>query len=153
MEKQKEEVEIHGGFERIHIRQAIEEFEEKLRKINGGNGFDITDSKEENMDKKTKSKEIWLFLDEFNTSPDIGWFTELICNHSLDGVKLSNEIKIIAALKFYIWQFGSLSNLDEQQYILEMTKNWKQHLHQNIHKIFEKGVNRIAKQICKSQDF
>ncbi|ETO04534.1 hypothetical protein RFI_32862 [Reticulomyxa filosa] len=66
--------ENYGGFERTHVCQTIEECEKKLREINGDNGFDITDSKEENMDKKTNSKEIWLFLDEFNTSPDIEWF-------------------------------------------------------------------------------
>ncbi|ETO17815.1 hypothetical protein RFI_19493, partial [Reticulomyxa filosa] len=51
--------------------------------------------------RKKKRKEIWLFLDEFNTSPDIGWFNELICNHSLDGVALPDGIKIIAACNPY----------------------------------------------------
>ncbi|ETO15204.1 hypothetical protein RFI_22160, partial [Reticulomyxa filosa] len=45
--------------------------------------------------------ELWVFLDEVNTSPDIGWFKELIYDHSLDGVKISNQIKVIAACNPY----------------------------------------------------
>ncbi|ETO00301.1 hypothetical protein RFI_37146 [Reticulomyxa filosa] len=71
------------------------------------------------MDKKTKSKDVWLFLDEFNTSPDIGWLRD-------------DKLSIFVYLKFHIWQFGSLSNLDEQQYILEMTKNWKNNIYIKI---------------------
>ncbi|ETN99625.1 hypothetical protein RFI_37845, partial [Reticulomyxa filosa] len=109
-------VEIHEGFERIHIRQAIEECEEKLIEINGNDGFDITDLKEENMDKKLNPK-----------TYDIGWFRD---------DKLSIFVYCVFPLsetvKFHIWQFGSLSNLDEQQYILEMIKNWKNNLYIKI---------------------
>ncbi|ETN97223.1 hypothetical protein RFI_40308 [Reticulomyxa filosa] len=50
---------------------------------------------------KDDETEIWVFLDEVNTSPDIGWFKELICDHRLDGVKISDQIKIIAACNPY----------------------------------------------------
>ncbi|ETN99489.1 hypothetical protein RFI_37982, partial [Reticulomyxa filosa] len=39
--------------------------------------------------------------DEVNTSPDIGWFKELICDRRLDGVKIRDQVKIIAACNPY----------------------------------------------------
>ncbi|ETO24712.1 hypothetical protein RFI_12444 [Reticulomyxa filosa] len=133
-------------------------------------------------------KEIWLFLDEFNTSPDIGWFNELICNHTLDGVAIPKEIKIIAAcnpyrkrehnlknnpwyhkdplakyvyrvfplcqtVKAHLWQFGSLSELDERQYILEMIKDRKKELSSNTQTIFDSEAQLIAEKIFQSQQF
>ena len=98
------------------------------------------------------NKNLYIFLDEVNTSPDIGWFNEIICDHTIDGEELPNNMKIIAAcnpyrkrpnskhidstdelskymyrvytltptMKEYVWEFGSLSPLDEKQYICEM---------------------------------
>ncbi|ETO08487.1 hypothetical protein RFI_28900, partial [Reticulomyxa filosa] len=71
-----------AGFGRHEIRQVMEDCRVRLSK-----------------DKE--KKEMWIFLDEVNTSPDIGWFKELICDHSLDGVKISDQIKIIAACNPY----------------------------------------------------
>ncbi|ETN98551.1 hypothetical protein RFI_38946 [Reticulomyxa filosa] len=73
-------VDVHGGFGRDELRRVMEECNTISR------------------DNKT---EIWVFVDEVNTSPDIGWFKELICDHSLDGVKISDQIKIIAACNPY----------------------------------------------------
>ncbi|ETO29433.1 hypothetical protein RFI_07686 [Reticulomyxa filosa] len=42
-----------------------------------------------------------VFFDEINTSPDIGWFKELVCSHSLDGIELPEQIKIIGACNPY----------------------------------------------------
>ncbi|ETO07495.1 hypothetical protein RFI_29897, partial [Reticulomyxa filosa] len=71
-----------AGFGRHEIRQVMEDCCVRLSK-----------------DKE--KKEMWIFLDEVNTSPDIGWFKELICDHSLDGVKISDKIKVIAACNPY----------------------------------------------------
>ncbi|ETO05467.1 hypothetical protein RFI_31929, partial [Reticulomyxa filosa] len=43
----------------------------------------------ERLSKDKEKKEMWILLDEVNTSPDIRWFKELICDHSLDGVKIN----------------------------------------------------------------
>ncbi|ETO05189.1 hypothetical protein RFI_32210 [Reticulomyxa filosa] len=48
-----------------------------------------------------RDREQWIFLDEINTSPDIGWLNELVCNHTLDGVKIPEGIKVIAACNPY----------------------------------------------------
>ncbi|ETN98802.1 hypothetical protein RFI_38685, partial [Reticulomyxa filosa] len=70
-------VDVHAGFGRHEIRQVMKDCKDK------------------------EKKEMWIFLDEVNTSPDIGWFKELICDHSLDGVKISDQIKIIAGCNPY----------------------------------------------------
>ncbi|ETO07999.1 hypothetical protein RFI_29391, partial [Reticulomyxa filosa] len=146
----------------------------------------MVESKEN--ESQRNPKEIWLFLDEFNTSPDIGWFNELICNRSLDGVKIPDEIKILAAcnpyrerklnkqenewfgrdhlaqyayrvfplcetVKAHLWQFGSLPDLDERQYILEMIKNRKKELKRHLQTAFDNEVPFIVDKICKSQAF
>ncbi|ETO07611.1 hypothetical protein RFI_29780, partial [Reticulomyxa filosa] len=165
-----EAVDIHG-----------EKCKERLRPMES-----TVESKENEFQRNPK--EIWLFLDEFNTSPDIGWFNELICNRSLDGVKIPDEIKILAAcnpyrkrklseqekewfsrdqlaqyayrvlplcetVKVHLWQFGSLSELDERQYIFEMIKNRKKELKKSLQIMFDNEVSGIVKQICKSQTF
>ncbi|ETO18534.1 hypothetical protein RFI_18732, partial [Reticulomyxa filosa] len=76
-------VDVHGGFGRQEIRQVMEDCDARLLK------------------EKESKTEMWVFLDEVNTSPDIGWFKELICDHRLDGVKISDQIKIIAACNPY----------------------------------------------------
>ncbi|ETO01740.1 hypothetical protein RFI_35698, partial [Reticulomyxa filosa] len=178
-------VDIHGGIERTHIRELVEKCKKMLEQQS--NNTDSNESKE--RENKHDAKEIWLFLDEFNTSPDIGWFNELICNHTLDGVALPKEIKIIAAcnpyreykhnlqekswyhkdplikyvyrvfplcqtVKAHLWQFGSLSELDEHQYISEMTKDRKKELYASCARAtFDSEAHFIAEQIFRSQHF
>ncbi|ETO05492.1 hypothetical protein RFI_31905 [Reticulomyxa filosa] len=93
-----------------------------------------------------KDQEQWILLDDINTSPDIGWLNELVCNHTLDSMKIPEDIKIIVTYgrrklsdeeqeelfgsdelgKYkYVWSFESLSDLDEQQYIVEMVNQVK----------------------------
>ncbi|ETO11388.1 hypothetical protein RFI_25990 [Reticulomyxa filosa] len=178
-----EAVDIHGGIERTHIRELVEKCKTMLEQQS--NDTDSNESKE--RENEHDAKEIWLFLDEFNTSPDIGWFNELICNHTLDGVAIPKEIKIIAAcnpyrerkhnlqekswyhkdplikyvyrvfplcqtVKAHLWQFGSLSELDERQYISEMTKDRKKEL-THAQTIFDSEAHFIAEQIFRSQHF
>ncbi|ETO16945.1 hypothetical protein RFI_20391 [Reticulomyxa filosa] len=113
-----------------------------------------------------------VFLDEINTSPEIGAFKEVVCDHSLKGKVFPGNVVVVAALnpyrtrpkipsngprnkledknvskhylteldkemsdlvyqvfplpkslEIYVWNFGSLSEVDEQQYITVMTKN------------------------------
>ncbi|ETN99846.1 hypothetical protein RFI_37621, partial [Reticulomyxa filosa] len=176
-----EAVDIHGGIDRTHIDEIVEKCKERLRSMES-----TVESKENEFQRNPK--EIWLFLDEFNTSPDIGWFNELICNRSLDGVKIPDEIKILAAcnpyrkrklsgqekewfgkdqlaqyayrvfplcetVKVHLWQFGSLFELDERQYILEMIKSRKKELNEPLQTMFDNEMSLIFEQICKSQKF
>ncbi|ETO22336.1 hypothetical protein RFI_14862 [Reticulomyxa filosa] len=113
-----------------------------------------------------------VFLDEINTSPDIGAFKEVVCDHSFKGKAFPENMVIVAALnpyrkhkktreeieaekeesrntnrhfldnldkemselvyrvfplprsmKTYVWNFGSLSDLDEMQYISLITEH------------------------------
>ncbi|ETO14009.1 hypothetical protein RFI_23362, partial [Reticulomyxa filosa] len=151
------------------------EAEEKMKKM-------------EEMKKKQseRDREQWIFLDEINTSPDIGWLNELVCNHTLDGVKIPEGIKIIAAcnpyrkrklsaeedellandelskyvyrvhplcetMKEYVWSFGRLSELDEQQYIVEMTNQVKSELASALHGEFDRWKSEISKKIATAQ--
>eukprot|EP00494_Astrolonche_serrata_P029108 UN29375 len=102
---------------------------------------------------------IWVFLYEVNTSPEIGMFKEIICDHSMNGDPLPINLVVLGALnpvrrrkkvshgftqkdqagvetymnnlvyrvyplpptmKEYVWNFGHLDDMDEQQYIGEM---------------------------------
>ncbi|ETO30657.1 hypothetical protein RFI_06464, partial [Reticulomyxa filosa] len=74
-------IDVHGGFGRDEIRKVIKNCSKQVL--------------------ANRDQDLWLFLDEVNTSPDIGWFKELICEHSLDGVKISSQIKVIAACNPY----------------------------------------------------
>ncbi|ETN97178.1 hypothetical protein RFI_40353, partial [Reticulomyxa filosa] len=74
-------VDVHAGFGRHEICEKMDDCNGRLSKDN--------------------ETEIWIFLDEVNTSPDIGWFKELICDRRLDGVKINDQIKIIAACNPY----------------------------------------------------
>eukprot|EP01084_Bolivina_argentea_P065542 119465_1 len=118
------------------------------------------------------TKTFLVFLDKINTSPEVGSFKEVVCDHSLKGERLPDNLVIVAALnpyrirkktkqqideeenneannprnytdtldeqisnlvyrvypippsmKIYIWNFGYLSKLDEQQYISVMVSS------------------------------
>ncbi|ETO01000.1 hypothetical protein RFI_36441, partial [Reticulomyxa filosa] len=74
-------VDVHGGFGRDDLRQVMKDCNTQMSRDN--------------------EPEMWVFLDEVNTSPDIGWFKELICDRRLDGMKIHDQIKIIAACNPY----------------------------------------------------
>ncbi|ETO01874.1 hypothetical protein RFI_35566, partial [Reticulomyxa filosa] len=166
-------IDVHGGFGREDLRNIVKT---------------CVDKWESDEKKDERDREQWIFLDEINTSPDIGWLNELVCNHTLDGVKIPEGIKIIAAcnpyrqrklsadedellasdelskyvyrvhplcetMKEYVWSFGRLSELDEQQYIVEMTNQVKNELPFNLHEDFEKRKNEISKKIATAQKF
>ncbi|ETO28710.1 hypothetical protein RFI_08415 [Reticulomyxa filosa] len=143
-------IDVHGGY-------TIENLQSDLsRVVNAANN---------------RLQEMHLvFLDEINTSPEIGAFKEVVCDRSLKGNTFPENMIIIAALnphrrhyrsqqeileekqeaknidktylndlereledlvyrvfplpesfKAYIWNFGSLADMDEQQYISVMT--------------------------------
>ncbi|ETO36339.1 hypothetical protein RFI_00723 [Reticulomyxa filosa] len=79
-------VDVHGGFGREDLRNIVKR---------------CVDKWESDEKKNERDREQWIFLDEINTSPDIGWLNELVCNHTLDGVKIPEGIKIIAACNPY----------------------------------------------------
>ncbi|ETO08602.1 hypothetical protein RFI_28787, partial [Reticulomyxa filosa] len=85
-------IDVHGGFGRDEIRKVMESCSKKV--------------------SADSNKELWLFLDEVNTSPDIGWFKELICDQSLDGVKISPQIKVIAACNPYRQRKGKTGQIN-----------------------------------------
>eukprot|EP00493_Phyllostaurus_siculus_P022883 UN23217 len=41
---------------------------------------------------------VWVFLDEVNTSPEVGLFKEIICDHSLYGEPLPTNLIVLGAL-------------------------------------------------------
>ncbi|ETO22356.1 hypothetical protein RFI_14844, partial [Reticulomyxa filosa] len=145
-------IDVHGGY---GVKQLQQDLEEPLA--------DAT---------KNTGKTHLIFLDEINTSPDIGAFKEVVCDHSLKGKQFPDNIVIIAALnpyrkrqrsdkekdedkqdnrnrtkyylddldkemdelvyrvfplprslQTYVWNFGSLSEADEHQYIALITTN------------------------------
>ncbi|ETN98436.1 hypothetical protein RFI_39063, partial [Reticulomyxa filosa] len=161
-----EAVDVHGGLTRADIRLIVRNCIERF--------------------KTQDLKEMWIFFDETNTSPDLGWFKELICNHTIDGINIPKEIKIIGAcnpyrrrrfdghvkdsfskdplsqyvyrvfplpetMKEYVWQFGRLSNLDEKQYILEMTKKTIAELYPKKPQKWSSSIPFIVKKISISQ--
>ena len=50
---------------------------------------------------ENQEKIVWVFLDELNTSPDIGQFRELICDHSLNGEQLPRNLTVLGACNPY----------------------------------------------------
>ena len=44
---------------------------------------------------------ILVFLDEINTSKEVGSFKEVVCDHSLKGTQLPDNLVIVAALNPY----------------------------------------------------
>ncbi|ETO31657.1 hypothetical protein RFI_05461 [Reticulomyxa filosa] len=167
-------VDVHSGFGRQDLRNIVKA---------------CVDKWEDDEKKSEREREQWIFLDEINTSPDIGWLNELVCNHTLDGAKIPEEIKIIAAcnpyrlrkwdikdedelfasdelskyvyrvyplcetMKEYVWFFGRLSEVDEQQYIVEMTNQVKNEIPFASHKEFETRKGEISKKIAIAQKF
>ncbi|ETO00669.1 hypothetical protein RFI_36771, partial [Reticulomyxa filosa] len=56
-------------------------------------------------------------------------------------------------MKEYVWSFGRLSDLDEQQYIVEMVNQVKDKLSSIFHEYFEKLKDEISKRITTAQKF
>jgi len=110
------QADVHGGFNANHIRLKMNEWITKA--------------------KKFKNENVWVFLDEVNTSPDIGWFKEIVCDHSLDGIELPQNMKIIAACNPYrkrriiddsLMNDGSTENdKNYKKIVIKQFKNWNQ---------------------------
>eukprot|EP01083_Nonionella_stella_P145845 457914_1 len=118
-----ETVNVHGGFTAKDIREKmktwIEKAKEKLKhrqhklqqiiaksesKSNeGGSDKDVFISRKDIFaDMKAKhalktDDDLWIFFDEINTSSDIGYFKEILCDKSFDGEPLPPNMKIIGA--------------------------------------------------------
>ena len=188
----------------------------KMFSIDVHGGYSIADLQRDLVNpiefaRANETKTVLVFLDEVNTSPDVGGFKEVICDHSLKGEEFPENMVIIAALnpyrqrhktvvqieeekeanannpkhfvddldrqmgslvyrvfplppslKTYVWNFGALSQMDEQQYIAVMTRTtWDdtEFLRQcpnshgfNINK-FKKLRNCFIDMICHCQQF
>eukprot|EP01083_Nonionella_stella_P289833 986305_1 len=77
------QVDIHGGFTAKHIRQRMHEWIQAAHKA-----------------EQTQS-DLWIFLDEINTSPAIGYLKEILCDDSFEGTPLPENMKVIAACNPY----------------------------------------------------
>eukprot|EP01084_Bolivina_argentea_P027606 51309_1 len=178
--------------------------------VHGGYTIDdlVNDLQKPIMEAKDKPYEtILVFLDEINTSPEVGSFKEVVCDHSLKGAQLPENLVIIAALnpyrlrkktkkqieeekkneannpsyfideldeqisnlvyrvypippsmKTYVWNFGYLTTIDEQQYIAVMTQTtWNSaDVKQDVgakNNQFQRLMSIFIDIICQSQLF
>src|SRR5690606_7938118 len=65
--------------------------------------------------KRNPNEIVLVFLDEVNTSPEVGAFKEVICDHSLKGIEFPSNLVIVAALNPFRLRKSSikLQNTDE----------------------------------------
>ena len=76
----------------------------KLKKLNihaGINENDVINFMNKNVLNQNKTQEIWVFFDEINTSHVIHLISEMMCNRTIKGIKLNNNIKFIASCNPY----------------------------------------------------
>ena len=76
----------------------------KLKKLNihaGINENDVINFMNKNVLNQNKTEEIWVFFDEINTSHVIHLISEMMCNRTIKGIKLNNNIKFIASCNPY----------------------------------------------------
>eukprot|EP01084_Bolivina_argentea_P287280 492930_1 len=178
---------VHGGYS---IADLVHDLQEPINTAN------------------TTTQTVLVFLDEINTSKEVGSFKEVVCDHSLKGTPLPKNLVIIAALnpyrartkttkqaqeekqneinnarnyqqdkvdeqisklvyrvypippsmKTYVWNFGYLTDIDEQQYICVMTEtNWAStEITSNADaksNAFPQLLSLYTKMICESQKF
>ena len=69
--------------------------------INDEKLCEIMDKKDE-IARKNKNKEIWLFFDEINTCLSLSLITEIFINRAYGGKKISDNIRLIGACNPYI---------------------------------------------------
>jgi hypothetical protein len=81
---------IHAGVGSNVIREKINELRLKARDI-------------------PKGKKLWVFFDEFNTSDCMGLISEIMCEHSLDGEKLPENMAFLGACNRYRLKLKKLS--------------------------------------------
>eukprot|EP01083_Nonionella_stella_P238378 835382_1 len=115
-----ERADVHGGFTAKHIRSKMREWIKKAnRKISEADeaiamrlaqssglmddnvSRDIILRQELEQYQMKKTSDLWIFLDEINTSPDIGYFKEILCDGYFDGKPLPCNMKVIAACNPY----------------------------------------------------
>ncbi|ETN97655.1 hypothetical protein RFI_39874, partial [Reticulomyxa filosa] len=140
-------IDVHGGFGSDELTQIMKECNIEISRNN--------------------IMELWVFLNEVNTSPDIGWFKELIYDHSLDGndenVNINDPLSkwvyrvfpLCETMKEYAWHFGQLSQLDEKQYIQAMVRQLKEKFDKqsSVYEKIQKWEPKITEYIVASQQF
>eukprot|EP01084_Bolivina_argentea_P161756 281551_1 len=77
-----------------------------MKTIDVHGGYTITDLVKDleqpiSIAKAKPFQTVLVFLDEINTSPEVGSFKEVVCDHSLKGEKFPKNLVIIAALNPY----------------------------------------------------
>ncbi|ETO18178.1 hypothetical protein RFI_19099 [Reticulomyxa filosa] len=74
-------IDVHSGYTAEDLEKDLKETLEKA--------------------KAESSQTHLIFLDEINTSPEIGAFKEVVCDHSLKGKAFPDNVIVIAALNPY----------------------------------------------------
>eukprot|EP01083_Nonionella_stella_P310494 1103256_1 len=118
-----ETVNVHGGFTAKDIREKMKTWIQKAKKKLGHRQHKLQQIIEKSESKTNESvldkdifisrkdivadmkarhelqtdDDLWIFLDEINTSSDIGYFKEILCDKSFDGEPLPPNMKIIGA--------------------------------------------------------
>ena len=82
-------LQMHAGISDKNIVDFIDEINNKVKEKEKG------EEEEEEEEEKVK-KLTWIFLDEINKCNSLGLITEIMCNHSYLGKKISKNIILIA---------------------------------------------------------
>ncbi len=104
----------------------------KLRKLNIHGGIkeeDVLNFMNNYVLNEDEKKEIWVFFDEINTSEIIGLISEIMCNRTMKGKKLNDNLQFIAACNPYRIK-KNLSSM--YSYGLKI-KNGNKNLDYNVH--------------------
>eukprot|EP00833_Pecoramyces_ruminatium_P013492 jgi/Orpsp1_1/1187524/evm.model.d7180000058358.1 len=79
-------INIHSGIEDNDIVERLKQF----------NLFDNGSTSEED-----NNQDVWVFMDEFNTSNSLGLITEIMLKHTCKGMKIKKNVKFIGACNPY----------------------------------------------------
>eukprot|EP01083_Nonionella_stella_P073155 197581_1 len=115
-----ERADVHGGFTAEHIRQRMRSWIKKAKAKSNASRQELdlivqerTGNMKQSAEKRVimeqirkqhemqKTNYLWIFFDEINTSPDIGYFKEIVCDQYFDGEALPSNMKVIAACNPY----------------------------------------------------
>eukprot|EP01084_Bolivina_argentea_P065543 119466_1 len=88
-------IDVHGGYT---IGNLVEDLENPI-----------------NLAKLYPLETVLVFLDEINTSSEVGSFKEVVCDHSLKGEELPDNLVIVAALNPYRIRKKTQQQIDNEK--------------------------------------
>ncbi|MBV5280354.1 MAG: AAA family ATPase, partial [Actinobacteria bacterium] len=76
---------------------------EELEVFNIHSGVTVSDIRRKmtEVSEKARSKRVWVFFDEFNTTPFVSLIAEIICDRIFDGLPISPNLVLLAACNPY----------------------------------------------------